>query len=157
MKFKSAAKYHRMMRAHKELLRIATSTGNAISLSEAREATEEFFSHCYHFKDWLLKEQPNLKNAVEDHISKSNALSLAADICNSYKHAGLDRTPRSGHPLDDVLQHTKIDLTPQGFVASAHVEVKTGGKSYKAGDLATECIHDWDAFLQSVNITIPAP
>ena len=78
-----------MMRAHKKLLGIATSTGNSISLSEAREATEEFFSHCYHFKDWLLKEQPNLKQSVEDHISNSKALSLAADICNSYKHAGL--------------------------------------------------------------------
>lgn len=145
------------MRAFRELKRIATNTGNEISLSEAKEATEEFISHCYHFKDWLIKEHPSLKQKVEDHISGSVALSLAADICNSYKHAGLDRTPRSGKDLEGVLQHTKVDLTPQGFVSSAEVEVKAGGISYKGMDLAEECIRDWDTFLANEGISIPPP
>jgi len=153
-----AAKYHRMMRSYESLRTVSTNTGNNISLSEAKEAAEEFFTHRHHFKDWLIKELPNnLKQAVEDHINDSVPLSLAADYCNTFKHAGLDRKPRSGQHLDAVLQHTRIDLTPQGFVASAQVEIKTAGKSYRAFDLATDCIRDWDTFLRAANITIPAP
>ena len=158
MDFKAADKYHRMMRSYDNLRAVSTDTGNRISLSQAKEATEDFFTHCYHFKDWLIKEMPHLKRAVEDHITNSTSLSLAADYCNTFKHAGLDKTPRSGHHLDAVLQHTRLDLTPRGFVASAQVEIKTtSGKSYRAFYLATECIRDWDAFLQSQKITIPAP
>ena len=157
MEFKMADKYHRTMRSYEKLRIVSTDTGNSISLSQAKEAAEEFFTHCYHFKDWLIKEMPHLRQAVEDHISNSVPLSLAADYCNTFKHAGLDRTPRSGQHLEAVLQHTRLDLTPRGFVASAQVEIKTAGKSYRVFDLATECIRDWDAFLKAHNITIPTP
>ena len=157
MDFKMADKYHRMRRSYESLRIVSTDTGNSISLSQAKEATEDFFSHCYHFKDWLIEEFPSLKEAVEDHISSSLPLSIAADYCNTFKHAGLDRRPRSGQHLEAVLQHTKLDLTPKGFVASAQVEIKTAGKSYRGFDLATECIRDWDAFLSAANITVPQP
>lgn len=157
MEFKAADKYHRMRRSYESLRTVATNNGNSISLSQAKEAAEDFFSHCYHLKDWLIKELPHLKRAVEDYITNSVPLSLAADYCNTFKHAGLDRTPRSGHHLEAVLQHTRLDPTPRGFVASAQVEIKTAGKSYRAFDIATECIRDWDAFFQSNGITIPPP
>jgi hypothetical protein len=155
MEFKMATKYHRMMRSYEKLRRVSTNTGNSISLTEGKDAAEEFFTECYHFKDWLIKELPNLKQSVENHVSRSVPLSLAADYCNTFKHAGLDRKPRSGQQLDQVLQHTRLDLTPHGFVASAQVEIKTAGKSYPAFGLATDCIHDWDTFLRANNVTIP--
>jgi hypothetical protein len=157
MEFKMAVKYHRMMHSYEKLKTVSTNTGNSISLSVAKEAAEEFFTECYHFKDWLIKELPNLKQAVENHISNSVPLALAADYCNTFKHAGLDRKPRSGQQLVEVLQHTRMDITPKGFVCSAQVEIKTATKSYRAFDLATDCIHDWNAFLESNNVTIPAP
>ena len=157
MNFKMADKYHRMRRSYEGLRIVSTDTGNTISLSQAKEATEDFFSHCYHFKDWLIKEFPNLKQAVEDHINRSLPLSLAADYCNTFKHGELDRKPRSRQHLEAVLQHTKLDLTANGFVASAQVEIKTAVKSHRGFELATECIHDWDAFLTEVNIPIPQP
>jgi hypothetical protein len=158
MKFKMADKYYRMKHSYEKMKKVSTNYGNSISLSEAKEATEEFFTHCYHFKDWLKKELPHLSQAVEDHITKSVPLSLSADYCNTFKHAGLDRKPRSEQLLVEVLQHTRIDLTPKGFVSSAQVEIKTtGGKTWRAFDLATDCIRDWDAFLRTSNITIPDP
>jgi hypothetical protein len=157
MEFKMADKYHRMMRSYEKLRIVGTNTGNSISLSVAKESSEEFFTECYHFKDWLIKELPHLKQTVENYISNSLPLSLAADYCNTFKHAGLDRKPRSGEHFVEVLQHTRMDITPQGFVCSAQVEIKTTAKSYRAFDLATNCIHDWNAFLKANNITIPAP
>jgi len=157
MNFKMSDKYHRMMRSYEKLRRVCTNTGNSISLGEAKEATEDFFTHCYHLKDWLKKELPNLSQAVENHVSNSAPLSLAADYCNSFKHAGLDRQPRSGQQLVEVLQHTRMDITPQGFVCSAQLEIKTDSKNYTAFDLATDCVRDWNVFLQADNITIPAP
>lgn len=158
MDFKVADKYHRMMRSYEKLRVVSTDTGNSISNSQAREASEDFFSHCHHFKDWLIKKFPHLKREVEDHITNSTSLSLAADYCNTFKHAGLDKPPRSGHHLDAVLEHTKFDLMARGFVASAQVEIRTtAGKSYLAFDLATECIRDWASFLQSHKIELPPP
>jgi hypothetical protein len=157
MKFKMAEKYHRMIRSYEKLRKISTNTGNSISLSCAKEATEEFFTECHHFKDWLIKELPNLKQTVESYISNSAPLSLAADYCNTFKHAGLDKKPRSGQQLVEVLQHTRMDITPQGFVCSAQVEIKTDAKNYRAFDLATDCIHDWNAFLRINSIVISAP
>jgi hypothetical protein len=94
---------------------------------------------------------------VESYISNSAPLSLAADYCNTFKHAGLDKKPRSGQQLVEVLQHTRMDITPQGFVCSAQVEIKTDAKNYRAFDLATDCIHDWNAFLRINSIVISAP
>jgi len=150
-------KYHQMMRSYEKLRRVGTNTGNSISNVAGKEATEEFFTQCYHFKDWLKKELPRLSQQIEDHITSSNALSIAADYCNSFKHAGLDKQPRLGEALVEILEHTRMELTPQGFVGSAEVEIKTASKSYRASDVAADCIRDWDTFLQSNNITISAP
>lgn len=157
MQFKAANKYHQMMRSYEKRRRVGANTGNSISNVAGKDATEEFFTQCYHFKDWLKKELPRLSQQIEDHITSSSALSVAADYCNSFKHAGLDKQPRSGETLVEIMEHTRMELTPQGFVGSAEVEIRTASKTYRASDVAADCIRDWDAFLRSNNITVPAP
>ena len=66
-----ADKYRRMLCSYDKLKIVNTNTGNSISLSIAKEHSEEFFSECYHFKDWLIKELPDLKQAVENYINNS--------------------------------------------------------------------------------------
>jgi hypothetical protein len=52
---------------------------------------------CHQLKDWLKKDaRVKHPDDLEDFINKSHALSVAADLCNSLKHAGLDKRPRSG-------------------------------------------------------------
>jgi len=94
---------------------------------------------------------------VEDFISKSNALSLAADYCNSFKHGGLDKNSRSGQELEKMNTHINFDLTPTGFVASARLELTIGGKKYDAFSLATDCMKEWDSFLEQNQIRFSAP
>ena len=158
MEYSAADKYRRMLRAYDVLKRINTDNGNSISNTDARDATEEFFNQCYHFKDWLKKDSTiQMAQDVERFINGSPSLQLAADYCNSLKHAGLDRSGRSGKDIERINTHVKLDLTPRGFVASSRLEITVSGKSYDAFELATECVRAWDDYLQKNQVSFPEP
>jgi hypothetical protein len=158
MEYNAAEKYRRLLRTYGVLERISTDNGNSISNTDARDAVEEFFNQCYHFKDWIKKD-PSIKvgQNVEEFINSSLAMQLAADYCNSLKHAGLDRVSRSGKTIERVNTHMKIDLTSRGFVASSRLELTISGQSYDAFKLATECVEAWEKYLRENNISFPAP
>ncbi|OIR16083.1 hypothetical protein GALL_35880 [mine drainage metagenome] len=156
MKYNAADKYRSMLRSFERIKRINTDNGNTISNTDARDATEDFFTQCYHFKDWLKKDSTlTLSQNVEKFINASNALSLAADYCNSFKHAGLDSQPRSGQTLEGINTHMRMDLTPKGFVMSSSLELTISGKKHDAFELAKRCIEEWDLFLISNKIVFP--
>ncbi len=157
MEFTAKDKYYGMKRSYERLKKINTDNGNSISNTDPKDATEDFFNQCYHFKDWLKKETSiNLIENVENFISKSKSLSLVADYCNSFKHAGLDKKSRSGQELEKINTHVNFDLTPRGFVASARLELTIGGKKYDAFSLATNCMQEWHAFLEQNQVQFPA-
>ena len=138
--------------------KINTDNGNSISNADPKDATEDFFNQCYHFKDWLKKDTSiTLTEDVENFISKSSSLSLAADYCNSFKHAGLDQKSRSGQELEKMNTHVNFDLTSRGFVVSASLELTIGGKKYDAFSLATNCMKEWNNFLKKNQIQFSNP
>src|SRR3989344_5869323 len=158
MEYNAKDKYYGMKRSYERLKKINTNNGNSISNTDPKDATEDFFNQCYHFKDWLKKDTSiTLTENVENFISKSNTLSLAADYCNSFKHGGLDKNSRSGQELEKMNTHINFDLTPTGFVASARLELTIGGKKYDAFSLATDCMKEWDSFLEQNQIRFSAP
>lgn len=158
MEYNAIDKYYGMKRSYERLKKINTDNGNSISNADPKDATEDFFNQCYHFKDWLKKDTSiTLAEDVEDFISKNDPLSLAADYCNSFKHAGLDKKSRSGQELEKMNTHVNFDLTPRGFVASARLELTIGGKKYDAFLLATDCMKEWDSFLEQNQIKFPDP
>jgi hypothetical protein len=158
MQYNAADKYLRMLRAYGVLERINTDNGNSISNTDARDAAEEFFNQCYHFKDWIKKDASiRVDQDVEEFINFSSAMQLAADYCNSLKHAGLDKRSRSGKEIERVNTHMKLDLTSRGFVASSRLELMIGGQSYDAFKLATECVRAWDDYLRKNQVSFPEP
>jgi len=158
MEYNAKDKYYGMKRSYERLKKINTDNGNSISNADPRDATEDFFNQCYHFKDWLKKDTSiALTEDVENFISKSNSLSLVADYCNSFKHAGLDKKSRSGQEFEKINTHINFDLTPSGFVASARLELTIGGKKYDTFSLATDCMKEWSDFLERNQIEFPAP
>ena len=157
MNYSIVTKYREMRRSYRKLEKVATDTGSQISNVDGKEATEEFFTQCYHLKDYVKKERPTLSKPVEDFISNSFPLSISADYCNSAKHAGLDRAPRSGEHFEAIFEHTRMDLDNGQFVCSAMVEIKTNKGSYRSIDIAAKCIDEWDRFLASNGISIPEP
>jgi hypothetical protein len=158
MEFSAADKYRRMLRAYDLLKRVNTDNGNSISNTDARDAAEEFFNQCYHFKDWLKKDATiDAGKSVEKYINASPALALAADYCNSFKHAGVDGKTRSGKDIQKINTHIKMDITPSGFVTSSRLEVTISGTSYDVFSLATDCVAAWNTYLQENGITFPEP
>ncbi len=183
MDYKAEEQYQSVIRAYESLRTLATDIGNTAVIGlAAMDAAKTFFTECYHLKDWLKKDS-RIKRPqdVEDFISQSQTLSLAADLCNSLKHAGLDKNPRSGMNLDRINMAHSLDIpvdTPAsgevGYikmvknpsdgdtitisrsltsrsrpVATAAVVLTVSGKQHKALDVATQCIKDWDSFLET--------
>lgn len=158
MEYNAKNKYYDMKRSYERLKKINTDKGNSISNADPKDATEDFFNRCYHFKDWLKKDTSiTLLEDVENFISRSNSLSLAADYCNSFKHAGLDKKSRSGQEIEKINTHVNFDLTPKGFVASARLELTISGKKYDTFSLATDCMKDWENFLKQNRVQFPNP
>jgi hypothetical protein len=180
MDYPAEEKYQRMIRAYRMLKKLATNAGKnaVIGGPHARDAADAFFLLCYHLKDHLKKDVAIKRpQDVEDYINKSKPLALAADLCNSSKHAGLSKTPRSGGHLTDInMAYTlhvpaggsaKVKMkkqprdgdtftvvrvpVPRGIKAKAWATAKViltiGGNVYDALDLATDCVREWDAFL----------
>ena len=158
MEYNAKDKYYGIKRSYERLKKINTDNGNSISNADPKDATEDFFNQCYHFKDWLKKDTSiTLTEDVENFISKSSSLSLAADYCNSFKHAGLDQKSRSGQELEKMNTHVNFDLTSRGFVVSASLELTIGGKKYDAFSLATNCMKEWNNFLKKNQIQFSNP
>jgi len=153
--YSAAEKYRGMLRAYEALKRVSTNNGSAIGNRDALDAAEAFFNQCYHLKDWLKKGQAVSGRSVEGYITTNEPLALAADFCNSFKHAGLINPPRSGKEIQKLNTHMKIDLTPAGFIASSYLEITISGKSYDALTLATDCVKAWDSYLQQNGISFP--
>lgn len=53
--------------------------------------------------------------------------------------------------------HVNFDFTSRGFVASARLELTIGGNKFDAFSLATDCMKEWDNFLEQNQIKFPAP
>jgi len=119
---------------------------------------------------------------VEKWINSSNFLSIAADLGNSFKHAGLDKPPRSGNAIDQINMAYTINIPPgctakvefgenpvdgdtitfthfpeKGVLSTGRVVLTINGKTYEALDIAEKCIKDWDAFLISQKIQLLPP
>jgi len=157
MEYKASDKYNRMKREYQKLIIINSNNKiiiddvvqPGISNTDSHDGSENFFNQCYHLKDWIKKDPSiSFSENIEDFINKSESLSLCADYCNSFKHGGLDRTPRSGKEIEKVNTHINLDLTPTGFIASSRSEITISGKKYDAFLLATNCIKEWDNFLK---------
>lgn len=182
MNYSAEEQYQSMHRAFERVRALATDIGKTVVIGDhaAADATKTFFIECYHFKDYLKKDcRIATPNDVEAFVTASHALSMAADLCNSFKHAGLNKPPRSGNHLDQINMAYSLDIsatTEPGMVritripsdgdtitisrsmrigppiATAKVVLTIGGNKHDAVAVATHCITDWDSFLTSKGI-----
>lgn len=182
MKYSAEEQYQSMHRDFDRMRKLATDIGNTVVIGDhaAADATKAFFIACYHFKDYLKKDpRITAPGDVEAFITANHALSMAADLCNSFKHAGLDRPPRSGKQLDKINMAYSLDISASkeagmiGItrnpsdgdtitisrsnrigppVATAKLVLTLGGARHDAIAIATQCVTGWDVFLGSKGI-----
>jgi hypothetical protein len=114
-----------------------------------------FFMHCYHLKDWIKNDRsvkarmPNIASGVEQFINESEALSLCADLCNSLKHLELKRSRSGEGPAFGRKQyHYRLNIGSGSSIRLAWLIERNSKPPIDALELATECIDEWDKFLQ---------
>lgn len=149
MNINSNEKYGSMLRAYDRLKKIYTDSGAQLSNSLVKDATEDFFYHCYHLKDFIKKEtnDNSKKNKIEEYINNSTYLSIAADFCNTFKHGGLDKKSRYKYAIQATNTHIKFDINSNGFIGSSKFEICINNEKYDSLNLAENCIKEWDDFL----------
>jgi hypothetical protein len=165
LKFECSQKLAKMKRAFARLERINTNTGNEISTADAQDATEDFVSHAYHFKDFLKEEFPGKAQRIEEFITSSRVLSLVADLQNSFKHAKDVKKRRKKHEkktgsptIGDLVRiNTHTTLDEKTWTWSQRLEITFQNAKFDAYDLAAETVKAWDDFLAAESIVLEEP
>ena len=113
-----------------------------------------FFMHCYHLKDWLINdvEFPHkTRNQIEDFVTNTESLAIAADICNCEKHLELDRDPRSGDTPE--LSGRIFNLNVGGNTPDTmQLQNEHGAQLRDAFEIATDAMEQWDNFINRSTI-----
>jgi hypothetical protein len=143
--------YERMQRSYDRFRQIKPGLTDKIS-SDYEDDIYAFFMHCNHLKDWIKNDRsvkarmPNIGADVERFINESEALSLCADLCNSLKHLELKRSGGGERPTFGRKQYRyRLNL---GSIRLEWLVERNNKPPIDAFELATECIAEWDQFLQ---------
>ena len=98
---------------------------------------------------------PHLGTDVERFINESEALSLCADLCNSLKHLELDRS-HSSEPrvFGRKRYHYQLNIGSRSSIKLEWLVERNNKPPIDAFELATDCIAEWDKFLQRLKSPI---
>jgi hypothetical protein len=147
--------YERMQRSYDRFRQINSRLADKVS-SDYEDDVYAFFMHCYHLKDWVKNDPwvklqtPNIGADVEQFISDSEALRLCAALCSSRTRLELNRSHVSKPSMFGRKRyHSQLNI---GSRSSTRLEWLVQQKNNKppidAFELATECIAEWNKFLQ---------
>jgi len=141
--------YRRMMRCYERFAAIDRGRVYDKSSENYEDEVFAFFLNCYHLKDWIKNDDGSgaAKNEVEDVINSSYPLSLCADICNSHKHLKLRVTRSDEYPRLARTHYSVHGGTPTTITVKYEIETSKG--LIDAFTLATQCIHEWQSFINS--------
>lgn len=123
------------------------------SLEMENDYIWSFFISCYHFKDWLERDNIATGDEVNKYIKDSKSLSICSDVCQSNKHAYLKRTKtddlttRIINPLIEVEYKNKKNFISMSFIANNGI--------VNIDKLIEDCMQAWGEFIISKNLKIP--
>ncbi len=144
--------YERMKRWYARFSVIDQGRLHDVTSDHYEDDVYAFFLNCYHLKDWI-KNDPAVgvaaQQGVEGFINSSRSLKLCADICNAHKHLRLTSS-RSGEHPGFGKKHVSLTLAVGSPPAiSVKYEIDTATGPVDAFTLATDCVKDWESFIQA--------
>ena len=146
--------YERVQRSYDRFREIKPGLTNKIS-SDYEDNIYAFFMHCYHLKDWIKNDpsvesrMPSIGTDVAHFINESEALSLCAELCNSLKRLELSRNSSGERPTFGRSQyHHRLSLGSGRSIRLEWLVERKDKPPIDAFELATECVAEWDKFLQ---------
>lgn len=121
---------------------------------EYADDIHSFFIHCYHVKDYLINDAAYTKHnpqQINAYVRDTPALSMCRDLANARKHCCLDRGPRNGWFVSDLIEELVcIGTSDSGPVDSRTCAVKMQivgfGQTRDAFEVATEAVQAWRSF-----------
>lgn len=148
----SKEQYDRMHRWYVKLKEINDGRTHAEDSRHYQDVLYAFFQNCYHLKEWIEKDKyvnPQIKIQVKDFFENSEALGLAADICNATKHFEL--TKKTHHPFSKktIAPRQKISMTfgtAKPIISISYKLQLSDGTEFDAFQFASECIAEWEKF-----------
>jgi hypothetical protein len=119
-----------------------------------------FFQNAYHLKDWIKNDSKiNLhKNFIEDFVTNSRFVKIAADLTNRSKHLKL--TNERGHNSDCNKESVTIflntlsldneanKLIPKPTAIYYYLIENDNNESFNHIDLADTIINEWTEFIE---------
>jgi hypothetical protein len=98
---------------------------------------------------------PNIGTDVDHFVNESEALSLCTELCNSLKRLELKRSSSGERPTFGLKQyHHRLGLGSGRSIRLEWLVERNNKPPIDAFELATQCIAEWDKFLQRLNSQI---
>jgi hypothetical protein len=92
---------------------------------------------------------------VEQFVNGSEALSLCADVCNALNHLELKRSSSDERPSFGRKQYySRLNIGAGPSIRLEWLAQRNNKPPIDAFELATECIAEWDKFLQRLRSQI---
>ena len=127
-------------------------------VEESCDMIYAFFQNCFHLKDWIKVDKPELKGKVERLFEKENqnpnfrCMKICADLCNGSKHCELTRKELIRiDPNTDVdvrMLKASFNFMDDNLSFYINYEILSDNDSYDVLELAGRCIAKWDEFMK---------
>lgn len=153
--------WNRVLRWHERMRLIEKGVVPTNPIDCYQDDVLAFFVSCYHMKDWLKNDPASGVSApeVERFVASSRNLKICGDLANGSKHLTIKR-PRidattkvtrlvtTYSPTVTIGPVTAADLAGAKMISVVY-GIRASGRIHDAFAVATRCVGEWDAFLES--------
>lgn len=177
------SQYRRLERKYTEVIKNIDKTTRSKGSQEILDSTHDFFTICYHLREWVQKDEkvntkikskiPSFENRIMQPNNLENSLLICRDLCNSFKHRKLDerRKPNDAStiinsvggaifmvPIKELQEREKgktIHLKDEDSIFMGDFTVSFRNNQYDLGSVVKYCMHFWKTFFEENNLLMP--
>ncbi len=177
---KLESQYKRLERKHAEVIKNLDKTSRSKGSQEILDSTRDFFTICYHLREWVKKDKkvhekikssiPSFENRTISPDNLENSLLICRDLCNSFKHRELDKN-RKPNDLNTTINSTggalfavptrelgtgkTVHLKDEDSIYMGDFTVSFKNHQYDLGSVVNYCMHFWKTFFKKNNLLMP--
>ncbi|MEJ0053889.1 MAG: hypothetical protein WDN10_04170 [bacterium] len=157
----------RINRWHRKVNTFYEGERSVLEDNERLDMVRTFFIECFHLKDWIKADFPNLSVATErifDRVEGEECFKICADLANASKHVDLNKAVRKDKEtkigtqgITIMVDPIKWDSDPKDYlppVCKYRWDIIASRKKFDVKELADECIESWKKFMRKNGLSI---
>lgn len=178
------SQYRRLERKYTEVIKNLDKTTRSKGSQEILDSTHDFFTICYHLRDWVKNDEkvsekikskiPLFENRTIQPNNLENSLLICRDLCNSFKHRKLDKKRNPNDisttinsvggaifmvPMKEIEASSKlgktIHLKDGDSIYMGDFTVSFKENQYDLGSVIKYCMHFWKTFFVNNDLLMP--